>query len=160
MGHAAPFEFAPDYRPAAGIDRFLCGTPVVLAIAALEAGVDVALTVDPDALREKSQALGDLFITQVEAMCSDSDFALASPRSASARGSQVCLTHPHGYPVMQALIDRGVIGDFRAPDIMRFGFAPLYLRYADIAEAAHILAEVLTTQTWDQPQYHQRAAVT
>jgi len=160
MGHAAPFEFAPDYRPADGIDRFLCGTPVVLAIAALEAGVDVALTVDPDALREKSQALGDLFITQVEAMCSDSDFALASPRSASARGSQVCLTHPHGYPVMQALIDRGVIGDFRAPDIMRFGFAPLYLRYADIAEAAHILAEVLTTQTWDQPQYHQRAAVT
>jgi kynureninase len=160
MGHAAPFEFSPDYRPAAGIGRFLCGTPVVLAIAALEAGVDVALTADPDALRKKSQALGDLFIAQVEALCSDSGLALASPRSAAARGSQVCLTHPEGYPVMQALIDRGVIGDFRAPDIMRFGFAPLYLRYADIAHAARILAEVLSTGAWDQPKYHQRAAVT
>lgn len=160
MGHAAPFEFSPDYRPADGIDRFLCGTPAVLAIAALEAGVDVALTANAAALRQKSQALGDLFIAQIEALCADSDMTLASPRTAAARGSQVCLTHPHGYPVMQALIDRGVIGDFRAPDIMRFGFAPLYLRYADIAEAARILAEMLATRAWDQPQYHQRAAVT
>ncbi len=160
MGHAAPFEFDPDYRPAEGIGRFLCGTPVVLAIAALEAGVDVALTADSDALRKKSQALGELFIDRVEALCAGGDLALASPRSAAARGSQVCLTHPEGYPVMQALIDRGVIGDFRAPDIMRFGFAPLYLRYADIAEAARILAEVLATRAWDQPEYHRRAAVT
>ena len=160
MGHAAPFEFSPDYRPAEGIDRFLCGTPVVLAIAALEAGVDLALTADPDALREKSQALGDVFIARIEALCTNSDLALASPRSSAARGSQVCLTHPHGYPVMQALIDRGVIGDFRAPDIMRFGFAPLYLSYADIADTARILAEVLTSRAWDQPQYRQRAAVT
>ena len=160
MGHAAPFEFSPDYRPADGITRFLCGTPAVLAIAALEAGVDVALSADFDALRRKSQALGDLFITQVETLCADGDLALASPRSAAVRGSQVCLTHPNGYPVMQALIDRGVIGDFRAPDIMRFGFAPLYLRYADIAEAVRIFAELLSTRAWDQPKYHQRAAVT
>ena len=160
MGHAAPFEFSPDYRPAGGITRFLCGTPVVLAIAGLEAGVDLALTADPAALRQKSQALGDLFIDRVDALCDDGDLAVASPRSAAARGSQVCLTHPNGYPVVQALIDRGVIGDFRAPDIMRFGFAPLYLRYADIADAARILAEVLATGAWDQPKYHQRAAVT
>lgn len=160
MGHATPFEFSPDYRPAQGIDRFLCGTPVVLAIAALEAGVDVALTADAQALRHKSQALGDLFVDSVEALCTGDELALASPRPAAARGSQVCLTHRQGYPVMQALIERGVIGDFRAPDIMRFGFAPLYLRYADIAEAARILAEVLATRVWDQPQYHQRAAVT
>ena len=160
MGHATPFEFAPDYRPADGITRFLCGTPVVLGIAALEAGIDVSLTVDRQALRTKSQALGDLFIERVEALCNDGDLSLASPRSAIARGSQVCLTHPQGYPVMQALIDRGVIGDFRSPDIMRFGFAPLYLRYADIAEAARILADILVTRVWDQPKYHQRAAVT
>ena len=160
MGHAAPFEFDPDYRPADGIARFLCGTPVVLGIAGLEAGLDVALAADPDALRHKSQALSDLFIARVEALCGDDELNLASPRSAAARGSQVCLTHSQGYPVMQALIDRGVIGDFRAPDIMRFGFAPLYLRYADIGEAARILADVLTTGAWDQPKYHQRAAVT
>ena len=160
MGHAAPFEFVPDYRPAAGITRFLCGTPVVLAIAALEAGLDIALAADLGALRTKSQGLGDLFIERVEALCADEEMSLASPRAAAARGSQVCLTHPNGYAVMQALIERGVVGDFRAPDIMRFGFAPLYLRYADIAEAARILAEVLATRTWDQPKYHQRAAVT
>ena len=160
MGHAAPFEFVPDYRPAAGITRFLCGTPVVLAIAALEAGLDIALAADLGALRTKSQGLGDLFIERVEALCADEEMSLASPRAAAERGSQVCLTHPNGYAVMQALIERGVVGDFRAPDIMRFGFAPLYLRYADIAEAARILAEVLATRTWDQPKYHQRAAVT
>ncbi len=160
MGHAAPFEFSPDYRPADGVSRFLCGTPVVLAIAALEVGIDLALAVDAAALRQKSQALGDLFIAHVDPLCADGELAVASPRSAAARGSQVCLTHPNGYAVMQALIERGVIGDFRAPDIMRFGFAPLYLRYADIAAAARILAEVLGTRAWDKPQYHQRAAVT
>ena len=133
---------------------------MVLGIAALEAGIDVALSADPQALRAKSQALGDLFIERVEALCTDDALSLASPRDPNARGSQVCLAHPQGYAVMQALIGRGVVGDFRAPDIMRFGFAPLYLRYADIAEAARILAEILTTGAWDRPKYHQRAAVT
>jgi len=160
MGHALPFDFAPDYRPADGITRFLCGTPVVLGIAALEVGLDLALKADPDALRHKSQALGNLFIARVEALCADDELTLISPRAAAVRGSQVCLTHRQGYPVMQALIDRGVIGDFRAPDIMRFGFAPLYLSYGDIVEAARILADVLATGAWDQPKYHQRAAVT
>ncbi|MCZ6452841.1 MAG: kynureninase [Alphaproteobacteria bacterium] len=160
MGHALPFDFAPDYRPADGITRFLCGTPVVLGIAALEVGLDLALKADPDALRHKSQALGNLFIARVEALCADDELTLISPRAAAARGSQVCLTHRQGYPVMQALIDRGVIGDFRAPDIMRFGFAPLYLSYGDIVEAARILADVLATGAWDQPKYHQRTAVT
>lgn len=160
MGHATPFEFRPDYQPAAGITRFLCGTPVVLGIAALEAGIDVALAADPPALRAKSQALGDLFIERVEALITDGALSLASPRDAARRGSQVCLTHAQGYAVVQALIERGVVGDFRAPDIMRFGFAPLYLRYADIAKAAEILAEILTSGAWDQPNNHQRASVT
>ncbi len=160
MGHATPFDFGPDYKPADGITRFLCGTPVVLAVAALEAGIDVALAADPKALRAKSQALGDLFIERVEALCPADDLSLFSPRAATDRGSQICLTHPQGYAVMQALIERGVVGDFRAPDIMRFGLAPLYLRHADIDEAARILAEVLTTGAWDQPKYHDRAAVT
>ncbi|MDH3737967.1 MAG: kynureninase [Alphaproteobacteria bacterium] len=160
MGHAAPFEFVPDYRPAEGITRFLCGTPVVLGIAGLEAGLDVTLAADLASLRTKSQSLGDLFIARVEELCADGDLTLASPRAAAARGSQVCLTHPNGYAVMQVLIERGVIGDFRAPDIMRFGFAPLYLRYAEAAEAARTLADVLAARAWDQPKYHQRAAVT
>lgn len=160
MGHAAPFAFAPDYEPAGGIARFLCGTPVVLGIAALEAGVDITVRADTQALRDKSAALGQLFVERVEALCGDDDLALISPRSPRARGSQVSFAHRHGYAVMQALIARGVIGDFRAPDTMRFGFAPLYLRYGDVAEAARILADILEKSSWDQPQFHRRAAVT
>ena len=159
MGHAEPFAFADDYRPAAGILKFLTGTPSILALAALEAGL---ATFDGIAMRDvaaKSRSLSQLFIDQVEGRCGD-DIRLASPRDPKQRGSHVVFAHPDGYAVMQALIARGVIGDFRAPDLMRFGFAPLYTSHAEIVRAAEILAGILGSREWDQPRFKARARVT
>ena len=163
LGHAAPFEFTPGYRPAAGIARYLCGTPAVLSLAALECGVDTVLTAEAlggmAALRAKSLALTRLFAAQVQASCPE--LTLASPADDALRGSQVCYAHPEiGYPVMQALIARGVIGDFRAPDILRLGFTPLYVRYVDAFDAAEHLHQVLHTGEWRRPEFNQRQAVT
>jgi len=132
----------------------------VLSLAALEMGVDGLLRHDMAAIRAKSLALADLFIGRVEARCAGHGLALATPRDHAARGSQVSFTHADGYPVMQALIARGVIGDFRAPDILRFGFTPLYLRYVDVWNAVEILAEILATRAWDRVEFRTRAAVT
>jgi kynureninase len=159
MGHAEPFAFVDDYRPAAGMAKFLTGTPSILALAALEAGLD---TFDGIAMRDvaaKSRALSQLFVDEVEARCG-SEVRLESPRDPTRRGSHVVFAHPGGYAVMQALIARGVIGDFRAPDLMRFGFAPLYNRFEEMVRAAEILAEILAAREWDQPRFKQRARVT
>lgn len=172
MGHAAPFEFSPGYRPAAGISRYLCGTPAVLSLAALECGVDTVLAAEPlggmAALRRKSLALTRLFADQVQASCPS--LTLVSPRDDAQRGSQVCLSHPQvAYPVVQALIGRSVIGDFRAGDtshpagavdILRFGFTPLYLRFVDAWDAAEQLRQVLESGEWQRPEFNQRQAVT
>jgi kynureninase len=159
MGHAEPFAFVDDYKPATGILKFLTGTPSILALAVLEAGLD---TFDGIAMRDvevKARGLSQLFVGEVEARCGD-EVRLASPRDAAHRGSHVVFAHPEGYAVMQALIARGVIGDFRAPDLMRFGFAPLYNRFTDIIRAAEILADILKTREWDQPRFKARAKVT
>jgi len=158
FGHARPFEFLTDYAPATTIDRFSVGTPPIIALAALEAGVDTVLAAGIDALRAKSVELCERFITAVEAQCDS--VVLASPREARRRGSQVCFTHPDAYPVMQALIERGVIGDFRAPDVLRFGFAPLYVGYADVFDAARILTDVLRSGAWRDGRFRQQATVT
>ncbi len=163
MGHAAPFEFAPGYRPAAGISRYLCGTPPMLSLAALECGVDTVLAAQAlgglPALRAKSLALTKLFAAQVQAHCPA--LSLVSPADDAQRGSQVCFGHAEiGYPVMQALIARGVIGDFRAPDVLRFGFTPLYLRFVDAFDAAEHLRQVLDSGEWRRPEFNQRHAVT
>jgi len=159
MGHAAPFEFTPGYRPAAGISRYLCGTPAMLSLAALECGVDTVLATDMQALRAKSLALTRLFAELVEIRCPG--LTLVSPRDDALRGSQVCFAHPEiAYPVVQALIARGVIGDFRAPDILRFGFTPLYVRYVDVFDAAEHLHAVLESGEWRRPEFNQRNAVT
>jgi kynureninase len=158
LGHAAPFEFELDYRPAPGIDRMRVGTPPVLAMAALESALDIWDGVDIADVRAKSIDLSELFIAEVESECPD--LQLASPRDPRLRGSQVSFLYEHGYAVMQALIARGVIGDFRAPNAMRFGFTPLYLDTADVLQAARILADILCTRSWDQAQFHARAAVT
>lgn len=161
MGHAAPFAFEPSYRPAEGIARALCGTPPILSLAALEVGVDGLLGVDMAAVRAKSMALGDLFIRLVEGQDGERlGLRLASPRTAQTRGSQVSFHHPSGYPVVQALIGRRVVGDFRAPDILRFGFAPLYVRYVDIWDAVSRLIGILEAREWDRPEFHRRAMVT
>ncbi len=158
LGHAAPFEFTQDYRPAPGIARMRVGTPPVLAMAVLETALDVFDGVDMGALQARSAALSEGFITEVAARCPD--LALASPRDPVTRGSQVSFRHPEGYAVMQALIARGVVGDFRAPDIIRFGITPLYVGEAEIARAAEVLEEVLANRLWDREAYRRRALVT
>jgi kynureninase len=163
MGHASPFEFEPGYRPASGIARYLVGTPPLLSLAALDCGVDTVLAAEPlggiAALRAKSLALTQLFIGHVEALCPQLE--LASPRDDAARGSQACFAHPSmAYPVVQALIARGVIGDFRAPDILRFGFTPLYTRFVDAWDAAAHLHAVLAGGEWRRPEFNRRQAVT
>jgi kynureninase len=176
FGHAAPFEFTPQYRPAAGIARYLCGTQPILALAALECGLDSVLAAEPfdagrgplAALRAKSLALTDAFIGLVEQRC-PGRFRLETPREHARRGSQVCLALAHGgagaYAIVQALIARGVIGDFRAgddqlPDILRFGFTPLYLGFEDVWHAVEHLVQVLAREEWTRPEFNRKLAVT
>lgn len=160
MGHARPFDFVDDYTPAAGIDRWLCGTPPILSLAALDAALGAFDGVDVGAARAKAGALGDLFIERVEARCAGKGLTLASPREAAARGGQVSFRHPHGWAVMQNLIARGVIGDFRSPDVIRFGFAPLYVRQVDVWDAVEVLGGILDSESWRDPRYQIVAAVT
>lgn len=158
--HRAPFDFTRDYEIGTGIQRMLCGTQPIISLCALEAGVDIMARADIHHIRDKSKRMGDLFIAAVEQKCADYGFSLASPRHADERGSQVSLSHGNGYAIMQALIARGVIGDFRAPDILRFGLTPLYLRYVDVWNAVHILSDIMANEIWKDPQYSVRQAVT
>jgi kynureninase len=159
MGHSEPFAFVDDFRPADGIRKFLTGTPSILALAALEAGLDTFAGVAMRDIEAKARALSELFVNEVEAGCG-SEVSLASPRDPAQRGSHVSFTHPESYAVMQALIARGVIGDFRAPDLMRFGFAPLYNRFEDAWRAAELLGDILASREWDQPRFRERKTVT
>ncbi|MUL42840.1 kynureninase [Streptomonospora sp. PA3] len=155
-GHARPFDFADGYAPAEGASRFLSGSQPVVAAAALDASLELWQEVDLDLLRAKSLALTELFIELTE----PAGLELATPRAAERRGSQVSLRHPQGYAMVQALIERGVVGDFRAPDILRFGFAPLYLRYADVFDAATALVDVVHSGEWRDPRFAVARAVT
>ncbi len=159
-GHAAPFEFEQTYRPEPGIKAFLCGSQAILGMRALSAALDVYGEADIAQVREKSMRLTDLFIHLVERKCEGHGFGVFSPHEAELRGSQVALTHPDGYAIMQALIDRGVVGDFRMPDILRFGFAPLYIGYEDVWNAVAILKDIMDTGVWQKPEYAVKAAVT
>ena len=159
-GHADPFAFERDYRPAGNIRQMLSGTQPILSLAVAEVGIDVFLRADMAEIRKKSQALTGLFIDLIEQRCGDHDFHLVSPRDAQRRGSQVSLDHEQGYAIVQALIGRGVIGDFRAPQNMRFGFTPLYLGYTDVWDAVQHLVEIMTDQEWRREKFNRRAAVT
>lgn len=158
MGHAEPFAFDLDYRPAPGIERMRVGTPPVIAMTALDAALDVWEEVSLADLRARSIQLTEAFIAGVEANCPG--LVLNSPRDPALRGSQVGFRHPQGYAVMQALIAEGVIGDFRAPDVLRFGFAPLYNDLEDVNRSVDILARILREGSWDRENFHQKAAVT
>ncbi len=159
-GHATPFAFGHDYAPDPGIARMMVGTASQLGLIALETALSVFDGVDMGQLRRKGSALGDLFIRLVDQELGAHGFGLASPRDGAKRGSQVSLTHPQGYAIMQAVIERGAVGDFRAPDILRFGFAGLYVTFADIWDAIAILREVMDQRLWDQPVYKAVKAVT
>lgn len=158
FGHAAPFDFSDDYESAPGIERLLCGTSPVLGLAALEVGVELIAEIGVERLYRKSQALSEFFLECLMAL--DVDLELVSPPRSDVRGSQISFRHPKAYAICQALISRGVIGDFRDPDVLRLGFAPAYLSFADIATAARHLAEVLANDEWQRPAFSQRATVT
>jgi len=158
--HKSPFAFEPDFAPAAGIAGFQCGTQSILALAALDEALKAWEGVDLAALRRKSAAQCRLLAQLVEESCAAHGVTLAGPRDFDRRGSHVSFHCPEGYAVMQALIARGVVGDFRAPDLIRFGIAPLYTRYVDIFDAAAILVGVLAERAWDRPEYRARRAVT
>lgn len=159
-GHAEPFAFGLDYRPAPGILRNQCGTQPILSLAALDAALDAWDDVDMPVLRQKSVALCAAFIGLVEQRCARHGVTVAGPREMTQRGSHVSLHHPQGYAVMQALIASRVVGDFRAPDMMRFGFTPLYTSFTDVWNAVEVLARILERREWDQPQFLARKAVT
>jgi len=159
LGHAAPFAFEPAYRPAPGIARATIGTPPILSLAALEVGVETTLAADPAAIRAKSIRLAECLIALVAQQCPGT-FSLASPTDPARRGSQISFTHPDAYAIMQALIAQGVIGDFRAPDILRFGLTPLYLGFADLWDAVTILRAIMASESWRAPAYAIRRAVT
>jgi kynureninase len=158
MGHEAPFAFEPHYSAAHAIERMRIGTPPVLQMAALDAALDVWEGVSMDDIRARSIELSELFINQVESRCPQLE--LLSPRDPAVRGSQVSFTFDEGYAVIQALIAQGVIGDFRAPNVLRFGFTPLYLDEDDVRQAAEILGDIMADGSWDQDQFKQMAAVT
>jgi kynureninase len=158
LGHDAPFAFEPNYRPGRGIERMRVGTPPVLQMAALEAALEVWEGINLTELHQQSLRLQDQFIKGVETRAPK--LQLATPRSHLMRGSQVSFRHPEGYAIMQALIAEGVIGDFRAPDILRFGFTPLYIDEDDVAQAVSTLARIMDYGTWDKPEFKQRASVT
>jgi kynureninase len=157
LGHAAPFAFESEYRPAEGIARAVVGTPPILSLAALEVGIDIALEAPMAAVRAKSLALAELFISL---MATETEFDLLSPREASCRGSQVAFSHTDGYAIMQALIERGVIGDFRAPDVLRFGLAPLYVRFVDMWDAVVTLRHIMRSGAWMADRFRDRRRVT
>ncbi|MQB45030.1 kynureninase [Rhizobium sp. ICMP 5592] len=158
--HARPFAFEQGFAEGDGIKRFLCGTPPVLSLRALKGALGIWDEVDLDMLRRKSIALSDLFIRQVEEKCGQYGVVLDTTRDSEQRGSQVSFTHDNGYEVMQALIERGVIGDFRAPSTLRFGFTPLYVSYRDVWQAAGVLEDILSSGSWQEARFAVRSAVT
>ncbi|HLB08801.1 MAG TPA: kynureninase [Gemmatimonadaceae bacterium] len=160
FGHASPFTFEQSFRPAEGIDRFTVGAPPLISLAALEVGVDLMLEASLDALRAKSVQQGVIFERLVAQEIGEDTFALVSPSEPARRGSQLSYAHPNGWPVMRALSHRGVIGDFRMPNIMRFGFTPLYLGYVELWDAVAMLKAILAERAWDRPEYHARTKVT
>jgi kynureninase len=160
FGHANPFAMSDQYQAAQGIKSAQCGTPSVLASIALEEGLTLFKDISLDVLRDKSIRLCELFLTLSEEKLGKFEMELISPREAELRGSHISLAHPHGYAIMQALIARGVIGDFRAPDILRFGFAPLYVSFCDVYKAVAIIEEVMLSEHWRKPEYQIRAKVT
>ncbi len=159
-GHQRPFNMTVAYEPAGGIRRYLCGTQPIVSLAMVECGLDVAREADMAEVRKKSLALADLFIALVEERCAGHPLTLVTPRNHAERGSHVSLRHPNGYEVMQALIARGLIGDYREPEVLRFGLTPLYFGYADVWDAVEILKDVLDSKAWDKPEFKQRSAVT
>jgi kynureninase len=160
MGHARPFDFAPDYAPAAGAARLMAGTPPILSLTALHAALELFEGLDPADLLERSRRLSDLFLARAAPTLEAYGFRCVSPARREARGGHLAFAHPHAYPVVQALIAEGVTGDFRAPDLMRLGFSPLFLSRSDVWAAADRFARVMETGAWRDPAFSEKQRVT
>lgn len=160
MGHRDPFAFTTNYEPAPSIERFRCGTPVILGMAGLESGVDVFQKTSMQQLRQKAIQLSELFIQLMDQACSEYGFQLASPRNAEQRGGHVSYHHTEGHAIYQAIKRQGIISDFRTPDILRFGITPMYLRFVDIYQVVMAIKKVMATNAWDKAEYKIRAAIT
>jgi kynureninase len=160
MGHARPFDFSTEYEPAAGISRHLSGSHVILALSTLDSALDVWDDVSMDQIRAKSLEQTDLFMDLVESRCEGMGFETITPRDRVVRGSQASFLHKNAFPIMQALISRGVIGDYREPDILRFGFTPLYTSFVEVWDAVEILSDIMTKETWKEDRFNVRGAVT
>ena len=159
-GHAKPFEMSPDYAPADGIRRYLTGTQGIISMSMAELGLDIANRVDMAAVREKSLQLSDLFIELVDSRLADHPVEIVTPREHAHRGSQVSITHPEGFAIMSALIERGIIGDYREPEVLRFGLTPLYIGFTDVWDTVEALRDILDNRLWDAPAHKVRGAVT
>ena len=160
MGHIQPFEFAVNYQPANDICKYICGTPPIIAYKAIESGLTVFEQVSMNVVREKSIKLSEMFIQLMQQECIKFGFELFSPRNAEQRGSQVSFTHGNGFSIMQTLISHSVVGDFRQPNILRFGFSPLYMRFEDVWDAVICLREIMQTKEWQSEQFNKRGYVT
>lgn len=160
LGHRSPFAFEPVYRPASGVERFRCGTPPILSLAALDAALDLFDGIELETVQRKAASLGDTFLALVEQQIDEPDLEVACPLEGHQRGSQISLRHPNAYAVMQALVDRGVIGDFREPDILRFGIGPLYTSHVNVWDAVQVLRQVLKARAWDTQSFRVRGTVT
>jgi kynureninase len=160
MGHIQPFEFAVNYQPANDICKYICGTPPIIAYKAIESGLTVFEQVSMNVVREKSIKLSEMFIQLMQQECIKFGFELFSPRNAEQRGSQVSFTHGNGFSIMQTLISHSVVGDFRQPNILRFGFSPLYMRFEDVWHAVICLREIMQTKEWQSEQFNKRGYVT
>jgi len=160
MGHIQPFEFVVNYQPANDICKYICGTPPIIAYKAIESGLTVFEQVSMNVVREKSIKLSEMFIQLMQQECIKFGFELFSPRNAEQRGSQVSFTHGNGFSIMQTLISHSVVGDFRQPNILRFGFSPLYMRFEDVWDAVICLREIMQTKEWQSEQFNKRGYVT
>ena len=160
LGHTDPFAFDTEYKPADDISKFICGTPPILSYAAVESGLEIFERASIEAIREKGKRLTNLFIRLMEQECDSFGFKLLSPRDSERRGCQVAYAHSDGFPIVQALVARGVIGDFREPNIVRFGFTPLYIRYIDVWETVTRLSAIMESGEWKRPEFQERGIVT
>ena len=160
LGHSDPFAFDRKYVPANNINKFICGTPSILSYKAVESGLDVFDGISMEQVRKKSTQLSELFIELIEQECGEFGFKLFSPNDASQRGSQISYRHKNAYPIMQSLISRGIIGDYREPNILRFGISPLYMRYEDVWSAIMCLKNIMQANEWDSSNFKIRNYVT
>ena len=160
LGHIKPFDFEVEYQPANDINKFICGTPPIIAYKAIESGLEIFKDLSIIEIREKSIKLSEMFIQLMQQECTEFGFTLFSPKNSEQRGSQISFLHENAYSIIQALISHGIIGDYREPNVMRFGISPLYMRFEDVWNAITCLREIMQTGEWQSEKFKNKNYVT